>query len=188
MTEGLENNVQLIENLRRGETDVLDEVYLENRDAFLNWITKSFSLNTDEAADLYQDSVIAFFENVRKGKLTTLTVNLQTYLFSIGKNLALKNHRNKAQLHKHEDSIRAESVEVEDPFAGGDNERTKAVKLAFKEMDEPCHSILKRYYYFRQSMAEIAETMDYKNADTVKSQKTRCMKQLKQMVKNVLNG
>ncbi|MFZ6050572.1 RNA polymerase sigma factor [Halocola ammonii] len=187
MTEGAENK-ELIEKLRKGETDLLDQIYLENRDPFLNWITKGFSLNTDEAADLYQDSVIAFFENVRKGKLTKLSVNLQTYLFSIGKNLALKLHRNKAQLHKHEGSIRVESADVEDPFAGDDDARIKAVKMAFGEMDEPCNSILKRYYYFRQSMTEIAEALDYKNADTVKSQKSRCMKHLKQMVKNVLNG
>jgi DNA-directed RNA polymerase specialized sigma24 family protein len=121
MTEGPENNEQLIDSLKRGEVDLLDEIYIENRDAFLNWITKGFNLDREEAADLYQDTVIAFFENIRKGKLTSLTVNLQTYLFSIGKNLALKHHRNKAQLHKHEESIKTESVEVEDPFAGDDD-------------------------------------------------------------------
>lgn len=188
MNKEPENNEELIGRLKNGEVNLLDDVYLAHRDTFLNWISKHFNLRPDEGADLYQDTVIAFYENIRKGKLTRMTVNAQTYLFSIGKNLALKQHRNNARLHKHEDAIRVDAVEVDDPFAGDSDERTVAVKAAFAEMEEPCSSILTRYYYFRQSMAEIAEAMEYKNADTVKSQKSRCMKHLKQMVKTVLNG
>lgn len=183
MNEGSRNRDQLIDNLKRGDTGLLDEVYLENRDAFLNWIRKSYNLKEEDAADIYQDTLIAFYENVRNGKLERLSANLQTYLFSIGKNMALKRHRSMRLIKKHEDALIAEADNVEDPFTGDVDERTVAVKKAFEKMEEPCHSILKQYYYFRQSMAEIAETLDYKNADTVKSQKSRCMKHLKEMVK-----
>lgn len=179
---------QLIRRLKAGEVRFLDDIYLAHRDAFLNWITGRFNLGREESADLFQDTVIVFYENVTKGKLTGLTANLRTYLFSIGKNLALKRHRNKAMLRKHEEALKMEIAEAEDPFAENGDERSTAVKAALNKMEEPCLSILKRYYYFRQSMADIAEAMDYKNADTVKSQKSRCMKHLKSMVKNSLNG
>lgn len=183
MNEGSRKREQLIDNLKRGDTGCLDEVYLENRDAFLNWIRKSFNLKEEDAADIYQDTLIAFYENIRKGKLERLSANVQTYLFSIGKNLALKRHRSMRMIKKHEDALILEVDNVEDPFSEDVDERTMAVKKAFEKMEEPCHSILKRYYYFRQSMAEIAEMMDYKNADTVKSQKSRCMRHMKEMVK-----
>ena len=47
-------------------------------------------------------------------------------------------------------------------------------------MEEPCKSILKYYYYENFSMNKIAEAMKYKNANTVKSQKLRCMKYLEE--------
>ncbi|HKL03483.1 MAG TPA: sigma-70 family RNA polymerase sigma factor [Cryomorphaceae bacterium] len=188
MNEGLRNTDQLLKELKQGDTGLLDEVYLENRDAFLNWIAKNFNLKEEDAADIYQDTLIVFYENVRKGKLKQLSVNLQTYLFSVGKNLALKRHRSMRLIRKHEDELVAKAESVEDPFSTESDERIEAVKAAFEKMEEPCHSILKRYYYFRQSMTEIAAALNYKNADTVKSQKSRCMKHLKKMVKTVFNG
>ena len=188
MNEGSGNRNQLIDKLKRGDIGLLDEVYTENRLAFLNWIKHRFNLKDEDAADIYQDTLIAFYENIRQNKLKKLSVNLQTYLFSIGKNLALKRHRSMRMMRKHENEWIAEDEHFEDPFSGDGDERTQEVKRAFEKMDEPCHSILKHYYYFRQSMAEIAEALDYKNADTVKSQKSRCMKRLKEMVKIGSNG
>jgi len=183
MNEGSGNRDQLIERLKGGDMGLLDEIYVENRGAFLNWIKQKFNLKEEDAADIYQDTLIAFYENIRQGKLKHLSVNMQTYLFSIGKNLALKRHRSMRIIKKHENALIAEAEQVEDPFSEDGAERTQEVKSAFEKMDEPCHSILKQYYYYRKSMAEIAEVLDYKNADTVKSQKSRCMKHLKEMFK-----
>jgi len=55
----------------------------------------------------------------------------------------------------------------------------KVAELAVN-MKEPCKSILKYYYYENLSMERIADVMNYKNADTVKSQKLRCMKYLEE--------
>lgn len=59
----------------------------------------------------------------------------------------------------------------------------KIAELAIS-MKEPCKSILKYYYYENLSMDKIAEVMKYKNADTVKSQKLRCMKYLEDSLEN----
>src|SRR6056297_2665809 len=117
MNEGLRNTDQLLKELKQGDTGLLDEVYLENRDAFLNCIAKNFNLKEEDAADIYQDTLIVFYENVRKGKLKQLSVNLQTYLFSVGKNLALKRHRSMRLIRKHEDELVAKAESVEDPFS-----------------------------------------------------------------------
>jgi RNA polymerase sigma-70 factor (ECF subfamily) len=60
------------------------------------------------------------------------------------------------------------------------NEQVRVVADLVEALGEPCKSILRYYYYKRFSMEAIAETMQYKNADTVKSQKVRCIKELQE--------
>ena len=46
-------------------------------------------------------------------------------------------------------------------------------------MTDPCKTILWSYYWEGKSMRDIAEIMDYKNADVAKSKKSLCMTKVK---------
>lgn len=43
---------------------------------------------------------------------------------------------------------------------------------------EPCHSTLVLYYYAEKNMAEIAQEIGFRNADTAKAKKYQCMSEL----------
>ena len=182
-----EYDPQWIYDLRMGKTEILDEIYREHRKPFLAWIKKHFSINDEDATDLYQDTIISFYKAVRAGNLKQLNVNLKTYLYGIGKNLAFKRYRKTLTFRKHEENIKSELPEVEDPFVSVSDERIDLVIKAFESLDEPCYSILKLFYYQRLTMDEIAEVLNYKNRDTVKSQKSRCMKKIKEIVKKFIH-
>ena len=53
-----------------------------------------------------------------------------------------------------------------------------------KKLSESCKALLRLYYYRNLSIKEIVEHTNYKDANTVKSHKSRCMKRLKSMVNN----
>ena len=49
-------------------------------------------------------------------------------------------------------------------------------------ISESCRELLRLYYYRNLSINEIVERTQYKDANTVKSHKSRCMKRLKSLV------
>ena len=50
------------------------------------------------------------------------------------------------------------------------------------QLKPPCDKILRLFYWDRMSGAEIARVMNYSNADSVKTQKNKCMNKLKPLV------
>ncbi|MCB9267134.1 MAG: sigma-70 family RNA polymerase sigma factor [Lewinellaceae bacterium] len=54
------------------------------------------------------------------------------------------------------------------------------------ELEERCRTILKRFYFERRSMSELAEQLGYANAHSVTEQKRRCMERLNYAVVNRL--
>ena len=62
------------------------------------------------------------------------------------------------------------------------NERKRIMAETLSKLDEPCHSILKLFYFDSYSMEAIATALNYKNADVVKSQKLRCINELRERI------
>ena len=50
-----------------------------------------------------------------------------------------------------------------------------------EKLGDPCKSMLELYYYNKMSMEEITITLNYKNANTAKNLKYKCMNRLKRL-------
>lgn len=143
------------------------------RNEFIGYARRCFSLSEAEAEEIYQESFIALYENVRRGRLTRLTVSLKTYLFRIARNKILNARRGAAgkngDLH---DAL---------PEAGNDDwaARQEIVYRTVQQMQEPCNTVLTLYYWERRSMEEIARTLNYAGAQVAKNRKLACMRKLK---------
>ena len=92
--DSVKNSQELLSRIQEEGMSALEEVYREYREDFLHFALR-FGLSESECLDAYQDVMIAFYENVKEGKLTTLTSSLKTYLFSIGKYNLLNQLKNK---------------------------------------------------------------------------------------------
>jgi RNA polymerase sigma factor (sigma-70 family) len=173
---------ELFHRLKAGDERVVLSLYEQYRSSFLSWSQKRYGISEEDAADCFQDAVIALWNNVMNGKLEDLQSSLKTYLFSIGKNYVLtkirKDTREPVWTEELEEMKRSDLPDPEALYLG--NERVRVVADLVETLSEPCKSILRYYYYKRFSMEAIAETMQYKNADTVKSQKLRCVKELQE--------
>ena len=178
-----------IKEIKNGNETVLVELYKLYRNEFISWSFKNYTLNKEDAKDIFQETIIAFYNNVKSGQLTEFTSDVKTYLFAIGKfkiiNFLKKQQRSVTfsdfDLLKVEEPIHNEMLDKEE------NEFIKAtVKKYLNEQCEDCKKVLELYYFKDLDMKAIAQEMGYKNADVAKKKKYECFKKLAEMVKKNL--
>ena len=107
--------------------------------------------------------------------------SVKTYLFGIGKNMIFTSLKKQQKLYP-ESSIQHEYEEIEIEQPEETNE-SKLLSKAFKNLGEKCQEIIRMFYYRNLSVKEIVELSHYKDENTVKSHKSRCMKSLRELVK-----
>ncbi len=180
---------KLVSDLQTGNQHRLREVYETYRMPFLAWAVTRFSCQEEEAREVYQEVILAFYENVVNGKINTLNSKLQTYLFGIGKFILLKRIEKARRL----DELGEESLDIAIPadqlpgYEAEQTERSATMLSAINQLGENCRDLLIHVYYHRLSGEIIAERLGYKNSDVVKSQKARCMKKLRTLVQNTFS-
>lgn len=177
-----------IELLKKGDSKTLEDIYSEYRSGFLLFANR-YDLDRDQCLDIYQDAVIALSENAKKGHLDTLRSSLKTYLFSIGKYMIFaKVKSNQKQLnYEHIDSF-PDSFEWEDYSEESNDETVKQIRSALSKMGDKCREMLRLFYYEGHNLDEITQIMNYENKDVVKSQKSRCVRQLRDILETIRNG
>lgn len=179
----MQAELKILEELRNGSDQAYKRVYLDNRDSFINFARK-FDINREEVLDIYQDAYIAFYENIRNGKLTELRSSLSTYLISIGKYMILDRLRKIGKRHR--GPVPLDRLEDDDPVIPVIDEyddltpRQKLLQQHFEQLGEKCQSILTWFYYRKFNIRQIMEAGGYKSENVVKSQKSRCLKTLKE--------
>ncbi len=187
MTIVFHNKKKILKQIKQGNEDALVKVYTKHKTEFINWARKQYKLSVEECEDVYQDTIIAFYNNIKNDKLIELNSSIKTYLFAIAKNIAIK------RLNKSARQISDENILIEPQICKTEhidevmvhNERQQLIAGLIDKLKEPNRSILKLYYYQNLSMSEIAKKLNYKNDKVVKAQKVRCMNELKKMVKEM---
>lgn len=134
-----------------------------------------------EAKDIYQEAVIAFYERAQQPGFE-LTCKIKTYLYAVCRRLWLKRLAEKKRF-----SI---SIPETETFQGVDAEMdaAEAGEANFKRMSEslhalgePCKSIIEDFYIHNFSMEIISEKFGYTSADNAKNQKYKCLQRLKKL-------
>ena len=181
-------NHSLIERIKKKDGEkILEEVYRDYRNEFVLWAVRNHACTVEEAKDVFQQSIIIFYENIRSGKVTQITTLLKTYIFGIGKNKILElMRRNRKVEAQYNDQIFAVDDGFYEDLDDEYEEKLSKVTHSLAKMGDPCKGILEQYYYHRKSMTEIAESMHYKNRDTVKNLKYKCLQRLRQLMKGNL--
>ncbi|GEQ85194.1 hypothetical protein ULMS_07020 [Patiriisocius marinistellae] len=172
-------NTSLQQRLRDEDPTAFEEVYKDNQEAFFNYALK-FNLDKDTVLDVYQDATIALYQNFVSKQLVIENGTLRTYLFAIGKykmyNILKK--RKKVILKDAPEKVADFEIEVDN----SPSEQQKQLAINFKNMSPSCQDILKMYYYRNLTIKEIVALTHYKDENTVKSHKSRCLKGLRQLI------
>jgi RNA polymerase sigma factor (sigma-70 family) len=172
---------EIIEKIRAGGQAELGLIYETYRKEFLHWIVKEYSCSTDDSKDIYQLTILIFYDNIKKGKLEHLVSSVKTYLFGVGKNLVMESRRksNRNTPLDQEHWLNEHLMDEQDQAPTED--MISHARQALARLEEPCRRLIEMFYYGKKSMEEITIELNYKNAETAKNQKCRCMKRLRKL-------
>lgn len=168
---------EIIACIKKGDEKALDFLYLKNYRMMLKMIIRNNG-SEDEAKDVFQEALIVFWQKVIYDQEFTLTSKISTYLYSICQNLWRKELERKKR-HSHE---QVEKPEYPDQDT---TEKVEIVNKCIRELGESCRKILTYYYFDKLSMNDIAEKLGFANADTAKTKKYKCKKELDQKIKSL---
>lgn len=171
----------LIESLKKNDEKAIRDFYDENKIGFFLF-AKRYNLQSDDICDIYQDAIVALIENAKKGKIDDLKSSLSTYLFGIGKCMIFQKFKKESR-----NCAFDECEEVEVMYEEYNEERINLqiieLQKGFGKLGEQCRKLLRLFYYEEKRLDEILSDLGYINKDVLKSQKSRCLKQLKVLAK-----
>jgi RNA polymerase sigma factor (sigma-70 family) len=185
MDKTVMSDSDLLNLVRSGDPSGLSFVYEKYRREFINWVRKFGRCDADDASEFYQATILIFYENVSNGKLSELQSSLKTYLFGIGKNLVMQEYRKNVRREK----VRAEYLIELHVRSTTQELQQEEMDLAlvhrcFERIGDPCNTLLSLFYFHQKSMEEITDELGYKNTDTAKNQKYKCMERLRKLVED----
>lgn len=174
--EKTERSIALLKNGNQKEISV---IYTHNRDSFIRFASR-YPIDNEDIIDIYQDAFVALYENAKKGLLDNLQSSINTYLLGIGKYMIYRKLKNDKKMGFDEaqlpDDLNWDFFEEEQGSA-----EIQLLQKAWGRLGEKCKKILTLFYYEEKKMDEIMEMLKYANKDVLKSQKSRCLKQLKEL-------
>jgi RNA polymerase sigma factor (sigma-70 family) len=144
-------------------------------------ITKDIFKNTTETPDIFQESIIALYENLRNNQFKGES-SVKSYLYSIIRNRShirkLKN-RIIQKTEKKYWRLSAESFEITKEIDMNHIEIKEYIALSLMDqLNEKCKELLRLCYFEKMSMKEIATSLNYGSEEVARTQKKRCMQKL----------
>jgi len=174
---------ELLELMRESKAErdkALGAIYRSNKEKICSYILGNNG-SIDEAKDVFQEAMIAFYENVRDGKFKGEST-ISTYLYSIAKfkwlNQIKKNQVRTAHYDKYE----------REEFSKGplakiiEGEKKKGVLELLAQLGETCKQLLIENLYHNASMKEIAESGNFSSEQVVRNKKYKCLQKLKELI------
>ncbi len=179
---------EIFENIQAGDKKALEQVYRSNRESIINWITRKHSCSLEEAKDIYQDAIVIFYNNAVKGKISEINFSISSYLHEVVRrqflNKLKKENRMSRGLSGFLQAPEASNLESEHLF----EQKLELVHKAMQEMSEACKQLIKLRYYSNMDMQAICQQLGYKNPDTAKNLKYKCMRILRRKVNTMTMG
>lgn len=167
---------RLVERLKKHDEKALAHI-IEQQSRFVVSViynTSKGSLSKEDIEEVTADVFVTLWNNADKAQES----KLKGYLCSIAKTRAL----NKIKSLKDKAVLNIDDYDPEDDFSIEDETEKKDIqrelKEVIKEIPLPDREILIRYYYYSQTVSQIAKEMSI-NLETVKSKLRRTREKIK---------
>ena len=157
----------------------LSSIYLWYRQDFMDF-GKSMIDENALVIDAFQDSVIALYQNLLNERIQSNSASVKTYLFEIGKRKIFSAIRKTSKEVLEEDPLSSVAVEEDRNLSNMDQE--DKMKKAINKLNITCQKLLILFYYRKYSIDAIMHSLDMKNENSVKANKSRCIKKLKSIL------
>ena len=178
------SNQEILEGIKNSRGAILEFIYEQFYPMIYQYVLTN-SGNHEEARDLFQEGIIVLYEKSLQSDFK-LTSGIGTFLYAVCQKMWL----NKLNRQKKRESLQEkvpEQTEDKDFLNEETNERQYLLAQLFKKIGESCRKILIKKYYEKRKDKEIAEELNLSGSDYVKTQRYRCLKQLKKLYKEMHN-
>ena len=127
----------------------------------------------DEAKDVFQDALVAYYEKAVSGKLTA--ENDIAYLVGIAKNLWLRKYRDSSQ------NIPLDHIDVtvDEHEAPAENRLMHFLETAGKK----CMELLRGFYYDQLPLKDIDTVFGFSGVRSATVQKYKCLEKVRETIK-----
>lgn len=194
---------ELIRGIRENSTAAWREVYQTNHASMKARIEPMLRQAKGKTFDdVYSEAMVALMDSVKDGRLVEGEhVNLSGYIYTLCWRIALRlesrgrredEKRGQMRLDLRPKGQGSGEPSTEDDEVDGTvspEEYEEAMAFLDKVLDSippSCKSILKRFYWDKMPMKDIAALMGLKNEDSAKTTKNRCMNKFKEIAKAML--
>lgn len=175
----------LLAQLKKRDRNALKSVYKQYKVEFFKFASR-YTNDESLLEDVFQDAIIVLYENALAGKLDQLKSTLKTYLFGTGKFILFKHFRDsKKQVYTDEEYNfdQYEQAVIQDVSSDeGPSDYQKLLLANFKRLGDKCREVLELFYLQNLKLDEIMTQQGYENKNVVKSQKSRCLKSLRDLI------
>ena len=179
----------------------LNRFLAEEKGKVLAYLRKKFSISDDNLDDIFQESSMALFLNIRDGKLANLTSTLSTYFLRICINQTLKSIGKQQKVVPlfddstitNKDEFRSDKIDelyrlcTEDEDAERVAQSERIVQNIIEVMPDTCKNIFKGYYWDNFTTSTIADMFGFANANSVKTQKYKCLQKFRNRYNELMN-
>ena len=156
-------------------------IYEENREKVSSYVLSN-SGNNDEAKDIFQETIIAFYENVQKNRFKGESA-ISTYLYSIARFKWLNQIKKNNTRMIHDTKQQQTEDFYKSPLATIiEGEKKDQIIEVLNSLGSQCKKLLIESIYNNASMKEIADHGDYSSEQIVRNKKYKCMKKLKDLI------
>ena len=178
-------DAELIQAISAGKdlNDAIRFLYRQHSEAISSFIIH-YGGNEQDADDIFQETVVAFIDIVKKGKYR-MEASLRTLLASIARNLWF-NELKKRGRSDHRDrqfELARDKDEVDVSHHMAELEQKRELRLMVDQLGEACRKVLLLFYYENMSMKEIVSHLPYENEQVVRNKKYKCLQQLTGLIK-----
>lgn len=178
------HQLQLIEAIKANDQIALKQFYMSNYYKIEALVLKN-SGSVDHAKDLYQESFIAVWKNLKTNRFEPKNETaLQGYLYQIAKNKwmdVLRSNTFKKTNTLTDERLSFLKEEATDEATEDSEDKLNATMSAFKNLGQPCKQLLTNFYYEKKSLRAIASELQLEEA-SVRNKKYRCMEKLRSIV------
>ncbi|MEO0896725.1 MAG: sigma-70 family RNA polymerase sigma factor [Bacteroidota bacterium] len=169
-----------VEALSRQDKRAFEWLYKENYASVRSFVLQNNGKEAD-AKDVFQDGLIAMWQNIKLGTFKLQEVPISAYLYRICKNRWYERLKSASFRKSTTLDDRPESFQEENSLDTLIRmEEIQHIQLIMRQLGQKCQQILKMFYYKRMTMEDIGQRLDMK-AKSVKNEKYRCMSRLKQL-------
>ena len=167
----------IIDSLLSGnDSKVISSLYQEVFPSVKNYIVSN-SGNEEEAYDLFQDSMVLLYNQIRKGEFSE-KYKIRGFLYTVSRNLWINRTKRLNRNTSLEGLNNLEIIDENILDAIVSDEKRELVLKIFKSLDSKCVEILKCSVFFKMSMEDIMLKMGFSSVNATKTQNYRCKKTL----------